>query len=210
MQLAVFVGTKGRGSNLMAIHGAMVDGRLPGRIVAVVGTDIGAPAMVRAEEAGLPVVVVPAKGRDAAAYAADLVRALRDAGADTIALAGYLRILPEAVVDEWRHRIVNIHPALLPSFGGKGMYGHHVHEAVLAYGAKVSGCTAHLVDREYDTGPVILQSTVVVEDDDTPESLAARLLPVEHATFVEALRLVAEGRVRVEGRRVRLEPRRPS
>jgi len=210
MNLAVFVGTKGRGSNLMAIHQAMREGRLPGRIVAVVGTDAGAPAMVRAEAEGLPLVVVPAKGRESAAYAQDLVDALRRANADTIALAGYLRILPEEVVDAWRHRIVNIHPALLPAFGGKGMYGHHVHEAVLAYGAKVSGCTAHLVDREYDTGPVILQGTVAVEDDDTPETLAARLLPVEHATFVEALRLLAEGRVRVEGRRVRVGPRRPS
>jgi len=210
MNLAVFVGTKGRGSNLMAIHDAITAGRLNARIVAVVGTDSAAPALERARGAGLPVRVVPAKGRDAAGYADALVDALREAGADAIALAGYLRILPEAVVDGWRHRIVNIHPALLPAFGGKGMYGHHVHEAVIAYGAKVSGCTAHLVDRDYDTGPVILQRTVAVEDDDTPDILAARLLPVEHATFVEALQLLADGRLKVEGRRVLVEPRRPN
>lgn len=210
MNLAVFVGTKGRGSNLMAIHDAIAAGRLDARIVAVVGTDSAAPALERARGAGLPVRVVPAKGRDAAGYADALVDALREAGADAIALAGYLRILPEAVVDGWRHRIVNIHPALLPAFGGKGMYGHHVHEAVIAYGAKVSGCTAHLVDRDYDTGPVILQRTVAVEDDDTPDILAARLLPVEHATFVEALQLLADGRLKVEGRRVLVEPRRPN
>lgn len=209
MNLAVFVGSKGRGSNLMAIHAAISEGRLPGRIVAVVGTDPAAPALERAGAAGLPVLVVPSKGRDADEYAEALVDTLRAVGADAIALAGYLRILPAVVVDGWRHRIVNIHPALLPAFGGKGMYGHHVHEAVIAYGAKVSGCTAHLVDRDYDTGPVILQRTVVVEDDDTPEALAARLLPVEHATFVEALQLLAEGRLKVEGRRVLVEPRRP-
>ncbi len=210
MNLAVFVGTKGRGSNLMAIHQAFLEGRLPGRIVAVIGTDAAAPALLRAETEGLPVMVVPAKDRSAEAYAADLVDRLRAAGADVIALAGYLRILPAEIVDAWRYRIVNIHPALLPAFGGKGMYGHHVHEAVLAYGAKVSGCTAHFVDREYDTGPVILQRTVPVEEDDTAQTLADRLLPVEHATFVEALRLVAEGRVRVDGRRVFVNPGQPS
>lgn len=206
MNLAVFVGTRGRGSNLMAIDAAIRDGRLDARIVAVVGTAKDAPAMERAREAGLPTRTVLAKGRDEAQYGAALVGALESVGAEAIALAGYMRILPEAVVARWRHRIVNIHPALLPSFGGKGMYGHHVHEAVLAYGAKLSGCTAHLVDGEYDTGPVVLQKAVPVCDDDTPESLAARILPVEHATLVEALGLMAQNRLRVEGRRVFVDP----
>nr|WP_246386347.1 phosphoribosylglycinamide formyltransferase [Armatimonas rosea] len=198
--MAVFVGTKGRGSNLMAVHAATQDGRLAATIRLVVGTKDDAPALVRAQEAGIPVAVVPTGD----AYESRLLAALEAAEIDTIALAGYLRKLPEAVVERFRARIVNVHPALLPSFGGKGMYGHHVHEAVVAYGCKVSGCTVHFVDAEYDTGPILLQRTVAVLDDDTPESLAARILPEEHAAYVEALQLIATDRVRLEGRRVRI------
>ena len=103
-------------------------------------------------------------------------------------------------------RIINTHPAPLPRFGGKGMYGEHVHRAVLAYGAKVSGCTVHFVDEEYDTGPIIAQRAVEVADDDTPATLAARILPHEHAALVETLEWLAEGRLCVEGRRVRVRP----
>jgi phosphoribosylglycinamide formyltransferase-1 len=101
---------------------------------------------------------------------------------------------------------VNIHPALLPAFGGKGMYGEHVHRAVLDYGAKVSGCTVHFVDEDYDTGPVIAQRAVPVAENDTPETLAARILPHEHVALVDALSLLADGRLRVEGRRVVVLP----
>jgi phosphoribosylglycinamide formyltransferase 1 len=198
VNLAVFVGTKGRGSNLMAVHAATQDGRLAGKIGLVVGTKDEAPALLRAQEAGIPVAVV-ATGEN---YESRLLAALEAAEIDTIALAGYLRKLPEAVVERFRARIVNVHPALLPAFGGKGMYGHHVHEAVIAYGCKVSGCTVHFVDAEYDTGPILLQRTVAVHDDDTPESLAARILPEEHAAYVEALQLIATDRVRLDGRRV--------
>lgn len=200
MRLAVFVGTKGRGSNLMAIYGAIQDGRLPAELVLVVGTKADAPALERARLAGIPTAIVSV-GDD---YEARLDAALATAGADTIALAGYLRKLPELLVERFKGRILNVHPALLPSFGGKGMYGHHVHEAVLAYGAKVSGCTVHFVDAEYDTGPVILQRVIPVHEDDTPETLAARILPAEHDAFIEALRLLAEGRLTLDGRRVRV------
>jgi phosphoribosylglycinamide formyltransferase 1 len=182
----------------MAVHAATQDGRLAGKIGLVVGTKDEAPALLRAQEAGIPVAVV-ATGEN---YESRLLAALEAAEIDTIALAGYLRKLPEAVVERFRARIVNVHPALLPAFGGKGMYGHHVHEAVIAYGCKVSGCTVHFVDAEYDTGPILLQRTVAVHDDDTPESLAARILPEEHAAYVEALQLIALGRVRLDGRRV--------
>lgn len=104
----------------------------------------------------------------------------------------------------YRNRIVNIHPALLPAFGGKGMYGQHVHKAVVRSGAQVSGATVHLVDEEYDTGPIILQRRVRVSPEDTPDSLAGRVLAVEHELYAEAIRLFAEGRVRVDGRRVRI------
>jgi phosphoribosylglycinamide formyltransferase 1 len=200
VNLAVFVGTKGRGSNLMAVHAAMQEGRLDGNLCLVVGTKADAPALVRAQEAGIPVAVVPFGDT----YDARLLAALEAAGADTLALAGYLRKLPESVVERFRGRIVNVHPALLPSFGGKGMYGHHVHEAVIAYGCKVSGCTVHFVDAEYDTGPILLQRVVPVLEDDTPETLAARILPEEHAAYIEGLQLIAQGRVVFEGRRVRV------
>ena len=192
---------------MWAVHTAIVEGRLPARIVAVVGTREEAPAILRAREAGLGVVLIDPKAcADDAQYACALEAALVEAGVEAIALTGYMRKLPVSVVERWKHRIVNIHPGLLPAFGGKGMYGHHVHEAVIAYGAKLSGCTAHLVDAEYDTGPVVLQRAVPVLDDDTSETLAARILPVEHETLVETLRLLAEGRLRIEGRRVRVNP----
>ncbi|WP_309709481.1 phosphoribosylglycinamide formyltransferase [Armatimonas sp.] len=198
LRLAVFVGVRGRGSNLMAIHSATQDGRLSGEVALVIGTKPDAPALLRAQEAGIPVAVI-APGDS---YEAQLLATLTKAHVNTIALAGYLRKLPEAVVEHFRNRIVNVHPALLPAFGGKGMYGHHVHEAVVAYGCKVSGCTVHFVDSEYDTGPIVLQRTVPVLDTDTPETLAARILPEEHAAYIEALQLLAEGRILLEGRRV--------
>lgn len=198
MRIAVFVGTKGRGSNLMAIHTATLNGQVAGEVCLVVGTKADAPALLRAQEAGLPVAVVPYNEH----YESRVLEALEATKVETIALAGFLRKLPEAVVERYRHRIVNVHPALLPAFGGKGMYGHHVHEAVVAYGCKVSGCTVHFVDAEYDTGPILLQRTVPVLDNDTPDTLAARILPEEHAAYVEALACIAEGRVSVDGRRV--------
>lgn len=203
LRLAVLVGTRGRGSNLMALHQAIKDGRLDAHISLVVGSKPDAPALIRAQEAGLQTVVADPKS---AIYADQLLAYCTESGVTAVALAGFLRRLPSPVVSAFRHRIVNIHPALLPSFGGKGMYGHHVHEAVLAFGAKVSGCTAHLVDEEYDTGPVLVQKTVPVEEGDTAETLAARILPREHEAFVEALQLLATGRVTVRGRIAHISP----
>jgi phosphoribosylglycinamide formyltransferase-1 len=205
LALAIFVGTRGRGSNLMALHAAAREGRLSARVVAVIGSKEDAPALVRARETGLRTFVVdPKRHEDDSGYGDALLAVLRNAGADTIALAGYLRRLPPAVVGAFRNRIVNIHPALLPSFGGKGMYGEHVHRAVLEHGVKVTGCTVHFVDEAYDTGPIILQKIIPVEESDTPETLAARILPCEHAAYVEALQLLAEGRLTVEGRVVHI------
>jgi phosphoribosylglycinamide formyltransferase-1 len=114
-------------------------------------------------------------------------------------MAGWLHLLP--IPNDFRYRVLNIHPALLPSFGGKGMYGHHVHEAVLAYGAKVSGCTVHYADDTYDTGPILVQKCVPVLEGDTPTSLAARVFEAECEAYPEAIELIAEGRVTIEGRR---------
>ena len=204
LHLAAFVGTKGRGSNLKAIDAAIREGRLSAKIALVVGTKSDAPAVEWAQESGFPFAVIDPKTLpDEPSYADALLSALHNANVDTIALAGYMRRLPSTVVAAYRHRILNIHPALLPAFGGKGMYGHFIHEAVLAYGCKLSGCTVHFVDETYDTGPVILQRAVPVEETDTPETLAARILPHEHAALIDALQLLAEGRLTVEGRVVR-------
>ena len=123
---------------------------------------------------------------------------------DLFVLAGYL--LKLEVLPEWENRIINIHPALLPLFGGRGMYGHYVHEAVLASGMKVSGCSVHFVNEEYDAGPIIVQHCVPVEEDDTPDSLGARVFAAECEAYPEAVRLIAAGRVSVEGTRVRIAP----
>ena len=207
LRIAVLVSGHGRGSNLQALLDACGRGELPGRVVVVVGTQRDAPALGRARAAGVEAVVVsPRRHPDEAAYGEALLRVLRRREPGLICLAGYMRRLPRAVVRAYGGRILNIHPALLPLFGGQGMYGEHVHRAVLESGMKVAGCTVHLVDEEYDTGPIVVQRTVPVLEDDTPESLAARILPEEHRAYVEAVRLFAEGRLRVEGRRVRVLP----
>lgn len=206
LPIAVLVSGHGRGSNLQAILDACASGEIPGRVAVVIGTRADAPAMERARNAGVPTVTISPRRHteDESDYAAALLNTLRAHNVGLICLAGYMRMLPQPVVEAYRGRIINVHPALLPLFGGKGMYGEHVHRAVLESGMKVSGCTVHFVDEQYDTGPIILQATVPVCDDDTPETLAARVLPEEHKTYVRAIRLFAEGRLRIEGRRVRV------
>jgi phosphoribosylglycinamide formyltransferase 1 len=197
IKLAVFVGSKGRGSNLMAAHSAIAEGHLQAQISVVIGSQPDAPALERARDAGLKTIVFDPKSET---YAEALTACLAEHNIDTIVLAGYLRRLPSAIVQTYRHKILNIHPALLPAFGGKGMYGLHVQKAVLDYGVKVAGCTSHLVDEEYDTGPIICQRVVEVLDTDTPETLAARILPEEHAALVQSLQWLSEGKLTVTGR----------
>jgi phosphoribosylglycinamide formyltransferase-1 len=209
IRIAVLLsGRHGRGSNMQAIADACADGRIQGRIVAVVG-NFDSPALARARDLGLPATVLPspAKGSEAdaeAAYGEALQLLLAAADVDLICLAGYIRKVPPMIVSGYAGRIMNTHPALLPSFGGRGMYGINVHQAVLDYGAKVSGCTVHFVDESYDTGPIILQSVVLVYEDDTAQTLAARVLVAEHASFPQAVALFARGRLRIEGRRVHI------
>jgi len=143
----------------------------------------GIGALERARRAGIPTLVVPTRGRTGAEVAADTLATLDAHGVEVIFLAGYLRLLPVAVVERYRCRIVNIHPALLPAFGGKGMWGHHVHEAVIASGVRLSGPTVHLVDEEYDRGMIVAQWPVPVLPGDTPDALAARVLKVEHRLY---------------------------
>ena len=131
-----------------------------------------------------------------------ILEKLRAADAELVVLAGYLPIVGRQIVRAYEHRIINIHPALIPAFCGPGMYGHHVHEAVLAYGAKISGATTHFVDEQVDHGGVILQKSVPVLEGDTPETLAARVLTVEHEILPESVRLFCAGKLGVDGRHV--------
>jgi len=195
----------GRGSNFIAILRAIEEGRLAARIGVVISNKADAGALLAARAQNIPAYHIspPAYGEQSEDdYVAAVRQVLYRHQIDFIALAGYLKKLPAAIVREFRNRIVNIHPALLPSFGGKGMYGIHVHEAVLEAGVKVTGVTVHLVDEEYDHGPIVLQRAVEVNDDDTPETLAERVLQVEHELYPEALQLFAEGRIRVDHGRV--------
>jgi len=193
---------------MQAIIDACRDGRISGEVVAVIGVKPDAPAIERAAAAGVRTFILnPKDFADPADYDRELLSTLASVQADLICLAGYMRKLGRPIIDAYRNRIMNIHPALIPMFFGQGMYGHHVHEAAIERGVKVSGCTVHFVDEDYDTGPIILQTVVPVEDDDTPDTLAARVLVEEHKTYVQAIQLFAEGRLVVEGRRVRVLPR---
>lgn len=186
----------GGGTTLQNLLDRVADGTLPARVVGVVSSRADAFGAERARRAGVPTTVAP-RGEGFADRVWDAVRGF---GPDLVCFAGWLHLLP--IPPDFRHRVLNIHPSLLPAFGGHGMYGHHVHQAVLAYGAKVSGCTVHFADDTYDTGPVVVQKCVPVLDEDTPESLAARVFAAECEAYPEAIRLIAGGGVRIEGRRV--------
>ncbi|MEM1125394.1 MAG: phosphoribosylglycinamide formyltransferase [Bacteroidota bacterium] len=203
MRLAVFASHSG--TNVQAILDAQAGGMLPATTVLCVTNNAAAPVLDRTRRFGIPAVVLdPRSFADPAVYVETLHAELDEHRVDFIALAGYLRKIPTATVAAYRHRILNIHPSLLPAFGGQGMYGRRVHEAVLAHGVRWTGVTVHLVDDAYDSGPIVLQEPVPVRPDDTADTLAARVLAVEHHLYPQALRLFAEGRVRVEGRTVHL------
>jgi len=210
IRIGILLSGKGRGSNMQALIDATRDGRIPGEVALVVSTSPGAPALERARSGRVAAQLVPAPDYP---NADDLDSALADAfecaEVDLICLAGYMRLLTPGFVRRFAGRMMNVHPGLLPSFGGKGYYGKRVHEAVLESGAKFTGVTVHFVDDEYDHGPIILQRVVAVDEEDTPETLAQRVLAEEHRAYPDAVRLFAEGRLRIEGRRVRVLPASP-
>jgi phosphoribosylglycinamide formyltransferase 1 len=190
VRLAVFA--SGGGTNLQALLDAFQDPARAGVEVALLLSDRpGAGALQRARDAGVDADVVEPTGREPGDVASALLGKLDRAAADMIALAGYLRLVPAEVVRRYRGRMLNIHPALLPAFGGKGLYGERVHRAVLEAGCRVSGATVHFVDERYDTGPILAQWPVPVLPGDTPASLAARVLHVEHRLYPAAVELVA-------------------
>ena len=201
MKCAVFA--SGGGSNFQTLLDHQKAGDLHVTFAVLVTNNSSAFACERARRHNVPVVhLAPSTFVDEASYTRALMQVLTDSGVELIILAGYMKMIPSAVISAFRNRIVNIHPALLPAFGGKGLYGEHVHQAVLDYGAKITGVTVHFVDEEYDHGAIIRQETVRVEDGDTAETLAKRVLAVEHATYWRAIEALAQGRLRIENRRV--------
>jgi formyltetrahydrofolate-dependent phosphoribosylglycinamide formyltransferase len=199
----------GNGTTLQNLLDRIADGRLLARLVLVLSNRADAFGLVRAQGSNVPTAVVDLKQCSTREHFSERIfQHCREAKADLVCLAGFLQLI--VIPDDFRGRVLNIHPALIPAFSGKGFYGHRVHEAALAQGVKVSGCTVHFADNVYDHGPIILQRTVPVRDDDTMETLAARIFEQECEAYPEAIRLFGEGRLQIEGRKVRvLEPKAP-
>ena len=197
----------GRGSNLLAIMKNIDAGLLNAKVVGVISNNSKSGALQAARERSIPGFHISrlhfVSDQD---YERHILNVLDELRTDLVILAGYMKIVPESVVRAYKNRMLNIHPALLPAFGGQGLYGENVHKAVLDYGCKVSGVTVHLVDAEYDTGAPVMQRCVPVLDDDTPQTLAARILEEEHRIYTDAIRLFADGRIEIKGRRVRVLP----
>jgi len=199
LNIAVF--GSGRGSNFHSILTAINEGTIPGaRIGCVISNNSDAGILEIARTHALPAHHLSLKGFSSQEeFVSAVLDVLRSYDTNLIVLAGYMKLLDPRIIAAYRNRIINIHPALLPRFGGKGMYGIHVHEAVIASGAPVSGATIHIVDEEYDRGAIILQKTVPVFPGDTPAALAARVLDVEHEIYPEAIRRIARGDIAAVG-----------
>lgn len=198
MRKKIGVIVSGRGSNLQSIIDHITEGKLDVEVGVVVSDHADAFALERAAKASIATAVVERKGcRDKEEFEDKIDAALRNAGAELVVLAGFMRILTGHFISRWEHKIINIHPALLPSFKGLDAQGQAVD-----YGVKVAGCTVHFVDEGTDTGPIILQKVVPVMDEDTEETLAARILVEEHKALPEAIRLWSEGKLSIKGRKV--------
>jgi phosphoribosylglycinamide formyltransferase-1 len=188
----------GRGSNFLALHDAVRRGEVPAEIVLVASNVAEAPGLARARQRGLPVAAIPHRGEpDRAGHEAKVLAVLREAGVEWVCLAGYMRLLSPVFLAAFPHRVLNIHPSLLPAFPGTNAQAQ-----ALTHGVKVTGCTVHLVDEGLDSGPIVVQRTVPVRDDDTAETLAARILEQEHQAYPEALRRLLTEPWELRGRRL--------
>ncbi|NOT47481.1 MAG: phosphoribosylglycinamide formyltransferase [Acidobacteria bacterium] len=195
MKIGILI--SGRGSNMVALVDAVKSGEIPDSEVVVVISDKAAAAgLEKARERGIETVVIGRNNRSRTEHDEDIVRELLSRGVELICLAGYMRLLSPDFIRAFPNKVVNIHPSLLPSFPGL-----NVQQQAIDHGVKISGCTVHFVDENLDAGPIILQKAVEVKDGDTAETLAARILEQEHGTYVEAVRQIVTGRVRIEGRR---------
>lgn len=200
LQLGILA--SGRGSNFDAIYQAVMDKRLDADIRILISDKGEAPALQKARERGIEAVFIdPGSYPDREAYETVLVDTLRQQGAEVIVLAGYMRLVGKTMLQAYRHRIVNIHPALLPSFTGL-----HAQQQAIDYGVRFSGCTVHLVDEGMDTGPIIMQAVVPVLEGDREDDLSARILTHEHQIYWQSLQLMAQGRLFLEGRKVYIKP----
>jgi phosphoribosylglycinamide formyltransferase-1 len=201
IRLAVLI--SGSGATLQNFLDRIADGMLRAQIAVVVSSKADAFGLTRARQANIPTFVVERNSRSSREeFSERIFGHCRDAGADLVCLAGFLQLLH--IPDDFRNRVLNIRPALIPAFCGRGYHGLAVHRAVLDRGVKVSGCTVHFADNEYDHGPIVTQRVVPVLDDDTPESLAARVFAAECEAYPQAIQWFAQGRLRIEGRRVRI------
>jgi phosphoribosylglycinamide formyltransferase 1 len=202
--IGVLVSGLSRGTNFQAILDAIARGDLHAQVGLLVATREDHGAVARARDAGIKTLILPpstvASEQEWDHRVAD---ALYEEGVSLVCLAGYLRYITHVLLEAFPRRILNVHPALLPSFGGQGMFGMRVHRAVLEHGCKVSGCTVHFVDERYDTGPIVAQACVPVENDDTPETLSARVQTQEHRIYPQCIEWVIQDQLRFEGRRVR-------
>ncbi|MDA7857912.1 phosphoribosylglycinamide formyltransferase [bacterium] len=204
-KLKIGVLVSGGGTNLQAIIDSCESGRIDAEVALVISNKKGVYSLERARRHNIEALFInPKEFKAREDYSKKIAQELERRKVDLACLAGWLLKLEPCFVEKFKGRMINIHPALLPSFGGDGMYGHHVHEAVLASGAKVSGCTVHFVDEAYDHGPIILQTTVRVADDDTPDTLAERILKEEHKLYSKAIKLYIDDRLKIEGRRVKI------
>ncbi len=200
IRLAVCV--SGGGTTLQNLIDRILGGRLDAEIVQVISNKPGVKAIDKAQAAGIPVAVVTRPGKSLEEFSAGVFDPIRKARADLVVLGGFLALV--RIPEDYQGKVINIHPSLIPAFCGKGFHGETVHRSAIETGVKVSGCTVHFADDTYDTGPIILQKVVPVLDDDTPSLLAGRVFTAECAALPEAINLYAAGRLKIEGRRVRI------
>lgn len=201
IQIAVLA--SGRGSNFRAILEKIQEGFLACQMAALISDNSNAGALEFAEQNHIPTYVVePREFSTPDSFGKQLIGILTERKVEYILLAGYLKKIPDNVVDHFENRIVNIHPALLPAFGGKGMYGIHVHEAVFDSGAQVSGVTVHFVNKEYDAGPILLQKSVDIRRCRSAGEIAEKVLTMEHQIYAQAVKILLEKEIRVKGKRV--------
>lgn len=203
MKLHIGVFGSGRGSNFNAVLAKIKDGSLKSEIMVVISNNSNSGLLEIARQNCIPAYHISTKTEDSIEKLnSRLISTLEEHSVDFILLAGYMKKLDQEIIKKYRNRILNIHPALIPSFCGEKMYGYNVHKAVIDYGCKVSGVTVHIVDEEYDKGPIVMQKPVEVMDDDTPETLAARILAEEHKIIVEAIKLFEDDKIKIDGRKV--------
>jgi len=201
--LKIGVLISGRGSNLQAIIDSAEKKEMAAQVRVVISNKADALGLERARTHGIEALVIPSKGKERVDFEREVAEALESREVGLVCLAGFMRLLSPYFIRRFKHRIMNIHPALLPNFPGED-----AQQQAFDYGVKVSGCTVHFVDEGVDTGPIIIQLAVPVEEDDTAESLSARILEQEHRAYPAAIRLFSEGRLKVEGRKVRVLPPR--